>query len=171
MPAEDQVLQAMMAHWIHEDGLFWSQFRNLLTTEAVFLGAWFFLKPGWLALIVMLLACFTSYLLFRLANAVRKNRDINCDVMKKIASEITSSWLGDQIRDIRRAESKEETILLFADHSLKGRWDKGNQFQNMVFTMAMITNGALSLLTLMIAIVPDGQVLIDLRSIFPQLWE
>ena len=64
---DSQILQAAMAHWIHEDNLYWAQIRYLVIVQLAAYGAWYATAPSFLAAMPLVLAMILSWHLSNLA--------------------------------------------------------------------------------------------------------
>lgn len=135
---EGQLLQAMIAHWIHEDQLYWNQIRHLLLLQLTVFAAWFALGLTWLSVLVTASATIVCGLIYRLALVVARNRDANAAainlVSRNLASNETLSVLPDG-------------VFRFATHGLRDWTAKGRSFQSIVFGLCLAINAALAITT------------------------
>lgn len=133
------LFQSMITHWIHEDNLYWSQVKTLLTIQFALYASWYALGSSILSSIIMFISAAASYYIFRLANTIRKNRDVNLSAITFLANNMAA--------DITRKYSKEsdndETnsyVFKLALHSLTISKDAGYKFQRKLFWVLIIIN-------------------------------
>ena len=91
--SEGQLLQAMIAHWVHEDQLYWSQVRHALTVQLAIFIPWYQLKHRTEGIILCIIAIFISIILFFLAQTIRKNRDVNLEKIKLLSNYVIGPCL------------------------------------------------------------------------------
>jgi hypothetical protein len=135
---EGQLLQAMIAHWIHEDQLYWTQIRHLLVLQVAILASWFALGLTWLAVFVTSAAVVLCALIYRLARIIAKNRDSNLDTIHRVSKNLVSQ---------KSVCEPEVNIFRFATHELGDRTDEGRFFQSTVFWMCLTVNMGMAAMT------------------------
>ena len=135
---EGQLLQAMLAHWIHEDQLYWTQIRHLLVLQLAVFASWFALGLTWLAVLVTTAAAVIFLLIYRLARVIAKNRDSNVKAIEHVSRNMASS---------ETLAALEGYVFRFATHEFRGWADKGRSFQAVVFWICLSANIGLAAVT------------------------
>ncbi|MFZ3091477.1 MAG: hypothetical protein WA240_12760 [Nitrospirota bacterium] len=134
---EPQLFQAMVAHWIHEDNLFWTQMRHLILLQLAVFAAWYALGVSVLAVILMLAAAGVSWLIWNLSDKIRDNRDANLDAIKIIAKNLATQGTKETLKN---SDYEKWGLFRFAQHSLESRKDAGRKFQRNIFLSCIIAD-------------------------------
>lgn len=144
--AEGQLLQSLVAHWIHEDNLFWMQVRHLLILQLAALGAWFALGTSLLNVILMTSTFLLSIRLYFLSDTIRRNRDSNLQAIAVVsiqtASEETIKLVKDKLGD---RYDEQWGLLRITQHRLTNIEDAGRRFQFQIFGACLLLNLLLGL--------------------------
>ena len=139
---EPQLFQAMVAHWIHEDNLFWTQIRHLLLFQIAVFAAWYALGVSILSVILMLAAAGVSWLMWDLSNKIRVNRDVNLDAIKIISMNLATQETKETLE---LSDYEKLGLFRFSRHSLEPIKDAGRKFQRNIFLACIITDIVASL--------------------------
>ena len=134
MRAEGQLLQALMMHWIHEDNLYWTQFRHLLILQLAAIGTWSALDATPFNLVVMIAAALLSWRLCRLADTIRVNRDINLPAIAAVSLQVASPETAQLVKSrLGAAYDPDWGLARITQHRLTDMEDAGQKFQSQVF--------------------------------------
>ena len=136
----------MMAHWVHEDVQYWTQFRYLVVTQTAAVAAWFGLGPSILSVFAMLFAAAFAWKLKRLAEIIRTNRNVNEKAIYALANDLVAT---DFIADYGHPEHDRTDIFRFSKHDLDTVSDAGRKFQGTWFNIAIGANLAVAGVSLM----------------------
>jgi hypothetical protein len=138
---EGQLLQAMLAHWMHEDNLYWTQIRHLLVLQLAINAAGFTVGATPLGLILMLLGALLSAFFYRLATKIQENRDANLDAIAVVSVSLASRETGTGIARARSADAIPSWGLFrFAQHPLGVKADAGKRFHAVLFIGCIVIN-------------------------------
>lgn len=141
LKAEGQLLQSLMAHWIHEDTLFWTQIRHLLILQLAALGAWFALGVTLLNVMLMSATFLLSVRLYFLADVIRKNRDSNLQTIAVVSLQSASAETIKLVKEKLGDRFDEQWgMLRITQHRLTDVEDAGKHFQFQVFGACLLLN-------------------------------
>ena len=164
MRGEGQLLQAMLAHWIHEDNLYWMQIRHLLLLQLAVSAAWFGVGPTVLGALLMFGAALLSIFFYRLGAKIRENRDINLEAIGILSKNLASTETEEQISAARADVGPSWGLFRFARHPLGTMRDEGKRFHIVLFGTCIILNLILGFVSIHDVVAEGGW----LRHIHPR---
>lgn len=143
---EGQLLQAMLAHWTHEDNLYWTQIRHLLVLQLAVAAAWFAVGPSLLGAVVMFLASGISAYFYRLASIVQRNRDANLEAIAILSETVASKETQHRLLE-KDGSGRSWGIFRFALHPLGTSRDEGRRFHRAIFGVCFALNLTVGMVT------------------------
>lgn len=145
---EGQLLQSLVAHWIHEDNLYWTQVRHLLVLQLTAFAAFYAVGVSVLGAIIMLLSAVISGMIFGLADTIRVNRSANADAIRIVSRNLASRETENELQPLLGDSYKTFGLFRYAMHSLEATKDAGRKFQYRIFGLCILTDLVVGLLTI-----------------------
>lgn len=137
---EGQLLQSLLAHWTHEDNLYWTQIRHVLVLQLAVYAAFYAVGPTVLGVILMILAALISWFFYRLATKIQENRDANLDAISIVSTSVASNETAIKITDAQKRDSTSWGLFRFAEHPLGTMRDEGKIFHVVIFWACIALN-------------------------------
>jgi hypothetical protein len=156
MRGEGQLFQALVAHWIHEDNLYWTQVRHLLVLQLPVFAAWFGLGRSLLGALVMFSSALISLYIYFMAGKIRRNRDVNLPAIPVISRSVVSHETEMELKRVLGDEYEKFGLFRFATHSLEETKDAGKKAQLQLFGLCITMNVLFGLLTVHELTCQDG---------------
>jgi hypothetical protein len=123
-----------LAHWIHEDQLYWTQVRHLLVLELAVLAALFSLHVSKLSAILMFVAAAVAWYLYSLADIIRQNRNSNVGTIAVVSKIVASTETQESVKSLLGTDDYNKWgTLRIARHDLEDATDAGQRFQQKIF--------------------------------------
>lgn len=145
---EGQLLQALVAQHLYEDGQYWTNVRFLYTFQLAFLAAWYAVGPSWLAVTLMGLCCGLTLGLGILCEVVAANRGVNLEAIRVVSWNVLSNETEVHLKNIPGHTYDENTgAIKFATHAFHTRGAPGPLVQRVVFGACILLNAGIGLVT------------------------
>ncbi|VUX54874.1 protein of unknown function [uncultured Woeseiaceae bacterium] len=133
---EGHLLRAFLAHWIHEDNLYWAQVRHLMIFELAALAALFALGISVLTAMVMFTSAAITWRFYFLAKVICRNRDTNRKTIALVSRHVAMVETQNLVKDrIGPDEFEKWGVISFAQTTRKGR-----KFQKHIFGFCVVLN-------------------------------
>jgi hypothetical protein len=114
--AEAGLYQALMAHTLYQDRLAWDVSQLLIAVQGAVLASSFTLRSHWLGIAILLFGATLTFILLALATKHELDRDVNRNVMDKLANHLLSEVIKEELRH----EGKSEPFVRFS--ASRPRW-------------------------------------------------
>ena len=137
---DSALYSALMAHYLHQDRLFWSRTQLLIAVQAAVLATGFSQRGHWLALAIMLFGALLTFLIMILVIKDQADRDVNLPIMDNLADDL----LPDGIKDKLRQEGNDTRIRLTT--TLRSRFIRGRCIMKSVLIMLIFIDILLGVL-------------------------
>jgi len=127
--------RALMSHYLHYDQQLWSRTKILLAVEGAALVAGYKLAKSTLGFLIMIAAAFLVKYIHKLLTRDEENRDVNINVMDRLASTILKRPLYPRTVNLRRKS--------------RNRKSSGHYVINLVFKTVFYLNILLAIIYLL----------------------